>query len=631
MGSRVVIAACIVATIAFATYSRTLLPGVDLGDTGAFQAAVLWPEISARQAYPLYYALAKPFVGALSPANPARGSNLFSAVCAALAAGLLTGVVAYVTASVGAGVVSGLLLAFSYTFWTQAVIAEVYTLHLAIVGCCLAALTAWWRRPSMGRLALFFAVYAIGFGNHLSMILLLVPFGVFLLMAAERPSALLRPRLVFLAIGIAAVGALQYIPSLLVVWGAIDAPERWTDRLAAFWFDVTKSDWRESMVLGVRARDYSRRLAMFAFDARQQFGLAGLLLAAAGSAALMRFSRPWALLVVLGYVINTAFAVTYNVGDPHVFFLPSHYFAAFAAGAAIAATASLPSARRIASVAVVVAGVAYALWRGYDTWPAVDRHADRRAEQLVTRLTAGLDDRNALLAARLNWQVENALLYESRYHLRHLTWIRLDDVLLHLPLLVRDNHDTGRDVVLTAEAVPQVMNAFGRLLPIAQDPVPDAPSLAGYAARVQRGALYMLAVLAPSRDEALDADDLADAVLVLTGGRVRVRGNVEYEVLLGRAGEAPLLHRVESRPFRYLLRLPEGRLDIRMDGFVPFETFRRGGFGRITLNRVPVLTVERGVSLTALGAREPIYAAGVYKLQPRFRIPAGLPQVALLH
>ena len=58
------VAACLVATFAFWAYTQTLLPGVDLGDTGGFQASVLWPEPSARRAYPLYFALAKrqPFV-----------------------------------------------------------------------------------------------------------------------------------------------------------------------------------------------------------------------------------------------------------------------------------------------------------------------------------------------------------------------------------------------------------------------------------------------------------------------------------------------------------------------------------------------------------------------------------------
>src|SRR5688572_23232480 len=77
-------AGCVVATLAFWAYTRTLLPGVDLGDTGGFQAAVLWPETSARRAYPLYFTLATPFVRVVSESAPARGLNLFSAIWAAL-------------------------------------------------------------------------------------------------------------------------------------------------------------------------------------------------------------------------------------------------------------------------------------------------------------------------------------------------------------------------------------------------------------------------------------------------------------------------------------------------------------------------------------------------------------------
>ena len=95
--------ACVIGTIAFSAYARTLLPGVDLGDTGGFQAAVLWPETSARQAYPLYYALARPFVLAVSPDNPARGLNLFSALSGGLAVALLTCFAALLTTSVAAG------------------------------------------------------------------------------------------------------------------------------------------------------------------------------------------------------------------------------------------------------------------------------------------------------------------------------------------------------------------------------------------------------------------------------------------------------------------------------------------------------------------------------------------------
>src|SRR4051794_15172252 len=171
-GASLIAVAAVVATVAFWAYSQTLLPGVDLGDTGGFQAAVLWPAVSARQAYPLYYSLAKPFVAAVAGAHPARALNLFSAVWGACAIGVLTLLVAELSASVLAGIVAGLLLAVSYTFWTQAIIAEVYTLHLTLVGVCLLALVAYARRPSTPRLALFCAVYAVAFGNHLSMIVL---------------------------------------------------------------------------------------------------------------------------------------------------------------------------------------------------------------------------------------------------------------------------------------------------------------------------------------------------------------------------------------------------------------------------------------------------------------------------
>src|SRR5688500_393675 len=252
--------ACIAGTVAFAIYTRTLLPGVDLGDTGGFQATVLWPETSARQGYPLYYVLARPFVLALSASNPARGLNLFSACCAGTAVGLLTYAAGMALRSAAAGAVAGLLLAVSYTFWTQAGIAEVYALHLTLIAACLIALSAYVARPSTTRLAVFFAIYALSFGNHLAMILLFVPFAAFLLQERSTRRALTHPRTVALAAGIAAAGALMYLPNLLFVWTNIDAPPSWVDRIAVFWFDTTKADWRETMMLGVSPGELGNRI-----------------------------------------------------------------------------------------------------------------------------------------------------------------------------------------------------------------------------------------------------------------------------------------------------------------------------------------------------------------------------------
>jgi len=622
------VAACLVATLAFWAYTQTLLPGVDLGDTGGFQASVLWPEPSARRAYPLYFALAKPFTQALAAANPARGLNLFSALWAGVAAGLLTFFVARLTAFTLAGVVAGVLLAFSHTFWTQAIIAEVYSLHLTLVGACLIALYWWSLAPATGRLAVFFAVYALAFGNHLSMILLFIPFTVFLFHAHPRRRELLRPATIALAIGIAAIGALQYAENFLWVWSAIDAPVTWSDRIAAFWMDATKSDWRGEMVMGVDRSQMIDRLAMVRWDAWQQFGWIGLALAVMGAVRVWRLSREWAVFLWLAYAISTVFAWTYNVGDTHVFLLPSHFFTALLAGVAVAplpqrASSSTRALTPFAAAAIVA--LLYAGWRGWDTWPVVDRHTDRRAEAFVARVTHDIDEKSALLVSKMNWQLENAVLYSGRFVQRGLAWVPLVDVLPHFPFLVGDNLAEDRDIVLTAQAAADVRSTYGDAFSIVQD-LSAAPSLVSLAAQVPRGAPYVMTWLAPPPDEAtIDPRDLNAAIAVMAKGSPPAVVNVGYEVWGGIAGERPAFHRSSSRPFIDTFSIAGDRYTVRMDSWLPEDTFRREGFGHVLRGREHLMWIERGISLMWLsqsGVPAQVYAAGLYAPEARFRIPA---------
>jgi hypothetical protein len=616
----------VVGTIAFSVYARTLLPGVDLGDTGGFQASVLWPETSARQAYPLYYSLARPFVLAVSPDNPARGLNLFSALAGGLAAGLLTWFAALLTTSAAAGAAAGLLLAFSHTFWTQSVIAEVYTLHIALIACCLLALHAYSQQPTRRRLAAFFAVYALSFGNHLSMLLLLLPFALFLLLAHSRPRDLLRPGTIGLAIGIACAGALLYAPNVLFVWTNIDAPPRWSDRLATFWFDATKSDWRGTMMAGVDRSELVERMAMWIWDARLQFGLAGLVLAIAGVIRLWLFSRPWALLFVCAYLVNTIFAVTYNVGDPHVFFLPGHAFTALAIAALFAGWR--PVKGRSVLFAAVVALLVYAGWRGWDTWPSTDRSRDRRADAFVARVTAGISDTNAVLLSDMDWQLENALLYSSRYERRQLAWRRAGEVLPHLAFLVNDNHSIGRDVVLAGNAAARVVSAYGTFFPLAADTVPP-PGIADRVEAFPRGTPYVLTLLEPAGGETVDIDDFDRALAILAGAAAPRRSAARFQVWAGINGEPGAEHRESNRPFRSAFTMLGDPFAVRIESWLPFDTFRRAGFGHVLRGREPVLTIERGVSLVWFerdGSPAVSYAAGLYAPKARLRMPASVPQ-----
>src|SRR5881628_1916645 len=194
----------------FALYRATLLPGVDFGDTGSLQVTVGSPFVTARNAYPLYFALGNLALW-LTRAEPAHALNLASAVEAAVAIGLLVVVAAELSGSIAAGAAAALVFAVSYTFWSQSIIAEVYALHAVFMALTLLLLLRWQRQPTDGRLLAFFAVYALGFGNHLSMILLAPAYTLFLLTAAPRGwRSMFAPRIVSMAVLCAAAGALQY-------------------------------------------------------------------------------------------------------------------------------------------------------------------------------------------------------------------------------------------------------------------------------------------------------------------------------------------------------------------------------------------------------------------------------------
>src|SRR5262245_55410387 len=170
-----------VAGAAFALYRSTLLPGLDFGDTASFQTVAGSPIVSARDGYPLYFAISGVLVRLIG-GEPAHALNLVSAIEAAVACGLLTLAGAALSGSVLAAAGAALLFAGSYTFWSQAVIAEVYALHILFVALTLWLLLRWEARPSVRRLNLFFAVYALAFGNHLSMILLAPAYAAVLLL-----------------------------------------------------------------------------------------------------------------------------------------------------------------------------------------------------------------------------------------------------------------------------------------------------------------------------------------------------------------------------------------------------------------------------------------------------------------
>jgi hypothetical protein len=624
MTRRGALAALAVALAAFALYRATLLPGVDFGDTGSFQTMAGSPLITPRDGYPLYFGLGWMALW-LTGAEPAHALNLASAVEAAVACGLIVLVAAELSGSIAAAAAATLLFAVSYTFWSQAVIAEVYSLHIALVALTLLLLLRWANLPSHRRLFAFFAVYALGFGNHLSMILLLPGYTLFLLLAAPRGwRSMLATRIVLMAAVCAAVGALQYAWNLHTLWLMPDPPHGLADALRRFWFDVTKSDWRDTMVLNVPPSLLRDHLAMYWFDLSQQFGIAGPLLAAAGMVQLTLVSRRRAVLMLTLFAANIIFAYSYNVGDAHVFYLPSHLLLA------LLVAPGLALAGRFARFGTPAAAALLALYAGartYHDFPALDRSQDSRPEMVVEALTRDLDDRHEILLADLNWQIGNGLSYLAKVKRPEIAYARMPDVQLYAPALVADNRAIGRDVALTERARASIETAYGPLLPVIRDPRVAVPRLTGAIGAVSPGTRYVLCVLRPSSDLTLDATEVSASLKMLTGGRDAALPPGDYAVIAGLAGSAPELIAAADRPFQRELTLQGVRVEVRMDSWLTSDTIRRMGFGHVIAAHQHTLIVERGVSFASFdehgAAIRTAYASNIYAPQARYLIDRG--------
>jgi hypothetical protein len=282
----------------------------------------------------------------------------------------------------------------------------------------------------------------------------------------------------------------------------------------------------------------------------------------------------------------------------------------------------------IATIAVVV----YAGWRGWDTWPAIDRHDDRRAETLVTRLTLGINPQSGVLVTNLNWQLENALLYYSRWQRRDIPWVRLPDVEPHFPFLVRDNEAISRDIVMDSYSAREVVSAFGPLVPIQPDPIRTSPDLLDEIAGLPSGTPYVLCILTPPREERLDAETQRLALEMLTRGHAPSWSTGAYQLMAGLAGEAPAITRSAEYAFREEFRLLDDPFSVRMESWLPSDTFRRAGFGHVIRGREHVQILERGVNLVwfdrSARPSPPIYAASLYAPGQRYRISSVSPSLA---
>jgi len=307
--------ASVVGLAAFLLYLRTMAPSVAciFCDSLEFQLVTYKLGIAHPTGYPLYTLLGKLFT-LLPLGDVAYRVNLMSALFAALTVALL-----YLTMRLALefrvpAVLGALVFALSPVFWSQAVMAEVYTLNSMFVALTLFLLLRWKEAVEEGKgasLRPLALIYGLSLTHHRTMVLLAPAMAAFILWVdrgllkrewARLALLFLAPLLLYL-----------YIPIRGVYTTSLDGT--YVNTLSGFIEQVTAGGY------GVFLTQESRGLAFYLTLFRQQFTMVGWALRLLG--LFWFFRRPKVLLLLgLAGVVNFVFLLGYGVSDIEVFFIP---------------------------------------------------------------------------------------------------------------------------------------------------------------------------------------------------------------------------------------------------------------------------------------------------------------------
>ncbi len=260
----------ILAISLFGLYLSTICPTVYLGDSGELTAAACCLGVAHNSGYPLYALLGKLFC-LLPLGNIAFRVNLMSTVLAVLTLWLVYSFVLRITTSQGSALVSALFLAFTPIFWSQAVSAEVYSLHLFFVALVIRLLWWWDEKRTFRRLAFFVFVTGVSFGNHMQTVML-APAALFLVLSGDYKALWNLKNFVLLSLFfLIALTLYVYLPVRTEAGAAI----HWGDpnTLGRFLAHVTGRSHRHAYVLTKSLWGYLLRAKEIVWFVGSQFGV----------------------------------------------------------------------------------------------------------------------------------------------------------------------------------------------------------------------------------------------------------------------------------------------------------------------------------------------------------------------
>jgi hypothetical protein len=311
-----------IALVMLAVYLRSLMPGIGYsGDAAKWQMLSVVGGVPHATGYPLYVALIQAFHHVVPFGSAAWRTNLFSAVCAVGVVVLIFRLLRILDVRWEVATAAALTFGVTKVFWTQSVIAEVYTLHLLFVMGILVCLTRW--RTGAGNRWLLggVALLALSFGNHVGTILV-VPAVLWLVCSDWRRAITLRNAL--WAGLFALVGASQYL-YLLFATSRGGYVEVQVHNLADIRDIVTGGPFKNDMFVFSVKEVIKDRIPMLWEFLREEFSVLLVPMAyglVRGLRTANRARRDVAIGLALVGLTSAFYGLNYDVLDVIVFFLP---------------------------------------------------------------------------------------------------------------------------------------------------------------------------------------------------------------------------------------------------------------------------------------------------------------------
>jgi hypothetical protein len=315
-----------VALFVLVLHLRTLAPSVlpydspDLLDAAMLQMQVCVLGITHPTGYPTYLMLSHlftylPFGDCAYRANLASALYVALAVTAVFASGYL------LSRRVVAGAVGALAFGLGTTLWSQAVIAEVYTLNALLVALTLLVLLLWRERKKERYLLLCAFLVGLSMTNHLTSGLLLPASVLFVALVDRRK--LVDAKLALKGVGLFVLGLAPYL--YLPIRSTMRAPFKANNptNFERFWYVVSGGNLRGGF-FAFGPAELPGRLAFYLGHLLDNFHWGLLAAGMVGLVALILWDR--AVAVLLGFLFFgwLFHAIENNILDIQLYFIPTY-------------------------------------------------------------------------------------------------------------------------------------------------------------------------------------------------------------------------------------------------------------------------------------------------------------------